>query len=252
MYSEIRAVIDPRSTVKQHILQHLEDFVSIHTRWIEAGRGGEVWVGARYGKQVPLSDSRVQLYVHPRTGILSRNRQYKSWVDKRRESQAVEQQQVRERRRVVSDFIQLLRLDDLWYQVELGLLPAPRALPRGAADKSKAKLAHDYLWDCVENRLVSLEARSPEGQRSAQARRHLYGDARLYAKSKRQLCAKELKKHSIANKALSGLIRFWRGLCHRIGAGRTIFPMFGAGQRRPARRFSIVRHYVRKQGLLPR
>jgi hypothetical protein len=67
VYRDVRAVIDGRSTVQQHILQHLTQFVATHTRVVE-------------GLLIDLSAERFStervwqlLYVHPRTGLLRRN-----------------------------------------------------------------------------------------------------------------------------------------------------------------------------------
>ena len=67
VYSEIRATIDARSTVKQHVLEHLEHLIVIRVScgkdgtWLGHGSGGRPW---------PLHESHQELYVDPRDGIL--------------------------------------------------------------------------------------------------------------------------------------------------------------------------------------
>lgn len=46
VYSEISAKLDTNSTVKQHVRDHLKDFVSIKTYKTE---DGQIWVAGRYG-----------------------------------------------------------------------------------------------------------------------------------------------------------------------------------------------------------
>jgi hypothetical protein len=48
--SELRANIDARSTAKQHILEHLDDFVAA-TTWLE---DGQIWYATRRGGPLPL------------------------------------------------------------------------------------------------------------------------------------------------------------------------------------------------------
>lgn len=80
VYGEIRATIDPRHTVKQHILQHLYDFVANRTKWETGGGKGRVMVKGhswfQRGQYIPLEATDVQLYVHPLSGLLLRNTHY--------------------------------------------------------------------------------------------------------------------------------------------------------------------------------
>jgi hypothetical protein len=67
VYGEIRSVVDARSAVKKHILEHLEQFVAEHVEMVN-GYPHHL----RWGKRVALFQRgmQVQLWVHPRTGIL--------------------------------------------------------------------------------------------------------------------------------------------------------------------------------------
>ncbi len=66
VYSEIRQQINPSSTVQIHILNHVFQFVDIHT-WI--GEDGRVWAPGWFGGR-PMHVSDGDLYVHPHTGVL--------------------------------------------------------------------------------------------------------------------------------------------------------------------------------------
>ena len=69
VYGELCVMLDKRSVVQAHLFQHLHDKVDAETMWRTDG----VWVRSRRGL-VPLSESRAEMYVHPRTGILLVNR----------------------------------------------------------------------------------------------------------------------------------------------------------------------------------
>lgn len=67
VYSEIRATIDARSTVKQHVLEHLEDLIVVRVSYDKDGMhlghsfGGRPW---------PLHELHQELYVDPKNGIV--------------------------------------------------------------------------------------------------------------------------------------------------------------------------------------
>ena len=65
--SEIRAVVDPRSAVKLHVLQHLADFVVEHVEIVDGAPHGRVW-----GRSAPIVARwrGTPLWVCPRTGLL--------------------------------------------------------------------------------------------------------------------------------------------------------------------------------------
>ncbi len=72
VHAELSEHIRPASTVQQHILDHVKDFVAIDTRM----KDGVVVVSQRFSSvDVPVQESWALLYVHPKTGILKRNRQ---------------------------------------------------------------------------------------------------------------------------------------------------------------------------------
>lgn len=178
VYSEIRAQIDPRSTVKQHILLHLDNFVELQTRWRDTPDGGEIIVLGDYGSVTPLAESRVKLFVHPKTGILLRNRRYKPYVSHWQKQLEEARRQTEPVLRVIDEHTQLRRLEGIWYQVEWQELPAPKEVMRDTKVGRVRHLQHELRWDVLRKAWVSLE----HGQR-------------VYAKSKRQLNSKELAQH---------------------------------------------------------
>ena len=225
VYSEICARLDLRSTVQRHLLEHVRDFVAVHARWEETSRQGKIWIPESWGPHVPLEKSDIYLYVHPLTGILTKNESRLARRIAERKAKFAEANAKAEKRRVVSSTRQLHLLKGNWFEIELERLPAPKIHP---ADKyNNERTVFGYRWDCVENRMVSLDRRSHYGALSAATRLRLYGDEGLFAKSKRQLSRRELRKCGVANMAPSGLVRFWGKLSRRLARGWTMFPLFG-------------------------
>lgn len=66
VYSEIRATLNPDSTVQIHIMSHVDQFVETDTYM---GDDGEVYCHGRYARYRIWDGA---LYVHPETGILCR------------------------------------------------------------------------------------------------------------------------------------------------------------------------------------
>ena len=175
VYSDIRATIDARSTVKQHILQHIRDFVAIDTDWMETPDGGTVLIRGRWPcKDTLLNDANIELFVHPRTGILLRNRHFVSWDRRVRKQRATEKARESVDRRDIGAYRELRRIGGIWYDVTLGLLPMPRVQAND--------IVYDACWDAVRREWVSRQ----------------HGDADTYAISKRQLGAQALKKYGLA------------------------------------------------------
>lgn len=173
--SEIRAVIDGRNAVQRHILEHLDQYVAAHTRVVD---GHLINLDNQF-----LGGRRVwqPLYVDSRTGLLRRNPDDRAWRRAHRERQ---QALGRERARVwreLSDFRQLHCLDGCWFEVEIGSLPPPPE-PR---------------WDVLLRRTVN--ARTSVVHRSAddQATINVYGRSGVYAVSKRQLSAREIRAYGL-------------------------------------------------------
>lgn len=116
VFSEIAEHLKPTSTVQQHVRDHIEDFVAVKTRM----RGGVVMIMARYGGERALAEDYHPFYVHPRTGILRANDNYKTWNARYRANRAKRDAERLSRMRVIDAKTQLHKLkDDIWWEVKL-------------------------------------------------------------------------------------------------------------------------------------
>ena len=195
VYGEICATIDGRSTVKQHILQHIEDFVALDAQVVD----GEIFLLERWGKTyVPLHESRRKLFVDPRTGILRSNRHQQSWSVRKRAERAKAQQEKLAMRRIISDRVQLHRIDAIWYQVEIALLPEAREIACRKEGQWVTKRVYDKCFDVVRKEWVSRELGQFAGPGGKPSNCDLYGNPYAYAKNKRQLNSRELRKFGLA------------------------------------------------------
>lgn len=166
VWSEICALLRPDSTVQQHVRDHIDDFVAIKTFM----KDGAVWVAGDsvFRKPGALKESRVQLYVDPRSGLLRPNKYFKTQSQQRREL-------IRERAlhmREVRPNVQVQRFGEHgWWEVVL----AP------------TKLA---WWEIVHAKIdVVLTA-----QLSPLRPYELYGRHNVYAVAKRQLSRREVAR----------------------------------------------------------
>lgn len=190
VYAEIRAQIDGRSTVQQHILQHLEQFVEIHTKWDEERQ--LILVHHRSWRSVPLDlrDSSVELYVDPRSGLLLKNRHYQSYATKQKRRKAEAKKAELEIRRVLSQNIVLRKIDGIWYRVELADLPPMRQAYNPDGSICHGYFVADNVWDVVCGAWVS--------RIKSHASNHKHGcekceTGQRYAVKKQQLNSKEIK-----------------------------------------------------------
>jgi hypothetical protein len=176
VHSELCAVIDGRNAVQRHILEHLSDYVAVHTRVVN---NVLVDLGARwYG----LGRVAQPLYVDPRTGLLRRNPDDVSW---RKGYRARKQAGERERSRVwreLSPTSQLHQLDGHWFEVEIAPLPPAPAI----------------VWDAVRRISVVQRTTEPHRRSDDQATAQYFGRTDVYAASKRQLNAREIRAHGLA------------------------------------------------------
>jgi hypothetical protein len=173
VYSELSKGIDRRNTVQEHIYSHLEGFVAIHTTWIQdpgekAVNGqcvricSQIWTANR-GR---LADSHFQLYVHPLSGLLLRNRDYKSWGSRQRKYyQKLNQPPAN--CIVVSSSRELHCIQGLWYQIDF------EAFPPDVAGEPVP------VWDALEKRSVTSNAVTGTA-------------AQRYVRFKRQISSKEV------------------------------------------------------------
>ncbi len=171
VYGELCAALDRRSVVQAHLFQHIADQVDVETTWHD----GQVWVRSWRGR-VPLAQSRAEMYVHPRTGILLVNRA-RVVERRRRKAERVERSLAREQdRRVGAPLpadVQWHRIDGLWYELRLRTLAGT-----------------EPAFDAVLRRLVTPA--------DGALLRERYGTGQVYAHAKRQLGGRTLRQHGLA------------------------------------------------------
>ena len=175
VYSEVRAVIDSRNPVQRHILEHLGQFVAVHTRVVD-------------GHLIDLANQLLglrrvwqPLYVDPRTGLLRRNVDELSWRRVYRERQRTKDRERAEVWRELSAFRQLHRVDGCWFEVEIAPLPPPPAA----------------RWDVLRRQTVNARTSIAHRRDDDQATIGVYGRPGVYAASKRQLNAREIRQHGL-------------------------------------------------------
>ena len=187
VFSEISAGIDRRNTVQQHIHQHIRDFIAVN---VEVRGGHLVNLADRWGfLRTDLGISQ-ELYVDPRTGLIRRNKDYCSWRRHAAERRRRERTEIAARRRIVDERSVLLLLDDVWYLVEVAMMPQTRVVQNITDGKPRRQTTAEPRYDAVLRRNVS---RVVDGD--LRECNHLYGSSDLYAVSKRQLSKREIKAH---------------------------------------------------------
>jgi hypothetical protein len=189
VFSEICAGIDRRNTVQQHVHQHIRDFIAIE-------------VGVRDGQLIDLvacrgflgSDSGISqgLYVDPHTGLIRPNKNHRPCRHGIAELRRREQAEVAGRRRKVDERTYLLLLNEIWFSVEVDVLPEERLVDRAIDGKLHRQMTAESRYDVVLRKGVSRTARAESRQRE-----YLYGSSDLYAASKRQISTREIKAHCL-------------------------------------------------------
>ncbi len=172
VYSEICARIDRRNTVQEHIHQHIDDFIAIKVRekdgkLIAVSRGDprELWYQ--------------ELYVDPRTGIIREHRRGRRWRSAA-EWRRQREDEIAARRRVVNERTLLLRIDGIWYRVEIAPLPDVLTCRQG-----------EIPFDAVVKRPLI------HPHQEADRLEYLYGSGKVYGVSKRQAGRRELTANGI-------------------------------------------------------
>lgn len=183
VYADLCEGIDRRNTVQQHIHEHVGDFVAVTVVVID----GELHSSWRWGRpQSLVSGWAPRFYVEPRTGLLRANK----WREQLRRERNRKQPGRIDHRRELSPFLQLHRLDGLWYAVDLAPIPADTD-GRGVFDV--VRHCRVAAW----NR--QPKGRQPEGKQVVHCDPEAYGKDDVYAWRKRQLAAPELRRHGLAN-----------------------------------------------------
>lgn len=182
VYSEICAGIDRRNTVQKHIHQHIEGYVAIHVHLVD----GVLYVDRFWNGRIPLADRWApEFYVDPVHRLLRVNA---GKLDARRKSRADRHAELHNARAVHSDVrrivdaaIQLHRIAGFWYRVEL----APVA-------------GNDNVIDALRHLPVSQCPRWDDAK-NARSNYSLFDAPDAYARSKRQLNARELRHYHLSN-----------------------------------------------------
>jgi hypothetical protein len=189
VFSEICAGIDRRNTVQQHIHQHIREFIAIDVG-VRNGR----WVDLAADWRFLWNDSGMSqaLYVDPRTGLIRRNKNYRSWRRSDAQRRQREQLEIATRRRVVDKRTMLLLLDDVWFRVEVEALPKERLVEGVVDGQPRRRRTVEPRYDAVLRRHIS-RANSADLDQC----QHMYGSADLYAVSKRQISTREIKSYRL-------------------------------------------------------
>jgi len=173
VFSEICSNIRLDNAVQKHVRDHIDDFVASTTLL----KDGVIHVVDRWSQLVPLSRlERMDLYVHPTTGLLRRTDWRRTDRARRRRERAAEQRELAARLRVIDENRQLHLLDDgNWWEVTLA---SAWRRPPGAA----YPVADADIVDVVERACLSS---LPREQR--------YNRGGVFAVAKRALSRKEIK-----------------------------------------------------------
>jgi hypothetical protein len=184
VFSDICAGIDRRNTVQQHIHLHIEDFVDLRVYDIDGVLHFKSWRGRE-----PLESYWApEFYVDPVNGLLRLNKgrikARREYDEARRADLRAARDGRRDDRRIVDADSQLHRIDGIWYRVGLARITEQAILGREVDALRRLELykcprvsAHKGVPSCLD----------------------LYGDANVYACSKRQLSARELRQHGLDN-----------------------------------------------------
>jgi hypothetical protein len=182
VYSEMRAVIDGRNGVQRHILEHLDQYVAVHTRRVD---GQLIHLGQHF---LGLQRAWQPLYVDARTHLLRRNPQGSSWRRTYRERQQAKDRERAQVWREVSDRRQLHRFEGCWFEVEIAPLPS----------------SPEARWDVLRRRMVNVRTSATHRRADDQSTVDVYGRCGVYAVSKRQLSAREIRGYDLPTTATLG------------------------------------------------
>jgi hypothetical protein len=187
VYAELCSGIDRRSTVQAHIFEHIDQFVEREA----VMRDGEVWVRSRswgQARHVPLREAaRVELFVHPVTGIVLPNRRLREARQAQEEAYRVARARSRGDKKphavfhVIDEFTQWHRIDGCWFEVALARFP-----PRTTTMEQRH---YDVLRRC----LVTHSGAARRPATDLPTHKDIYGCNDVYAAAKRQLSRREVR-----------------------------------------------------------
>jgi hypothetical protein len=174
--SEVAEYLKPTSTVQQHVVDHLKDLVALDVKSVD----GELMVAQRFGRTwSKLGESGFRLYVHPRSGLLLKNKDWRAWA-----STFKRPAPITDRRRELGPFRQAHRLaDGAWWDVVLEAVPVKRVTERNARGEPVVRKVPQAFEDVI---LVARRSRrTPE---------ELYGRQGVFAVSARRFTRLERQK----------------------------------------------------------
>ncbi|MDE0220078.1 MAG: hypothetical protein OXJ90_12475 [Spirochaetaceae bacterium] len=181
VWSEICANLRPSSAVQQHVRDHVFDFVARDV----TVRDGEFYLAGRFLRPATtLRESWYELWIDPRTGILRRNRHYRTYRQRSRERQRRREALVRRRMVSAGENRQYHLLQDgAWWEVALKKVPTYYQDRRTRYGPTRRVAVEREVHDAV------LDANLSDLPRAV-----LYDRRGVYAASKRQLSKKETKR----------------------------------------------------------
>ncbi|HVK51421.1 MAG TPA: hypothetical protein VM469_06785 [Pseudoxanthomonas sp.] len=183
VFAELCAAIDRRSTVQQHVHEHIEDFVAVNV--VELA--GELQVHRkRSGSVYPLAERwSPRLYVDPVSGLLRRNR-LRERARAQEEAEDLARVAARQaNRRDLEAHRQLHRYKGIWYDVALAPIP-----PAGRGPG---------VVDVLRRQVVVAPGHRGAGRFVTCGDSRLYGRPDVYASNKRQLNTRELRAYGLSN-----------------------------------------------------
>jgi hypothetical protein len=179
VYGELCSQLDRRNVVQAHLFQHIDQQVERDTVWHDEAVWVRGWRGLR-----PLAESRAEMFVHPRTGMLLPNRARLHAAQRRnREREANRHALPADRRTALPGMAgdrQWHRVGGIWYEVTL----------RPLVLKDEKARVHDLLLQ----RAV--------GTRDHALLRATYGRADCHAVAKHQLGRQALRRHGLVSCAV--------------------------------------------------
>src|SRR5262249_16827195 len=116
----------------------------------------------------------------------------RSWrleVAKRCQRQQIE---IAARRRSLDARTLLMLLDDVWYRVELDVLPAKESIEKIVDGESRRCVVAEARYDVVLRRRISRGKYD-----ELQLCKHMYGSSDVYAVRKQQISTQEIKRHGL-------------------------------------------------------
>lgn len=186
VYSEIASRVDRRNIVQQHVYEHLDSFIAIQVKI-----SGDGWIDLRH-PHYSREDNRIvqELYVEPRTGLIRRNKHYRTWKQEKAVQDRLRQTEIHSRRRVIDARTLLLLLEGAWFEVRMEPLPAAQIVEAIVEGRVQRKRVPNRRFDVVMKLRTALSEH-------VDARERLYGSRSIHAVAKRQLSRKEITTHSL-------------------------------------------------------